>query len=145
MWPPSIVALGKVANCQVGVYLGYVSRRGYSLVDSQLFVPERWFDPDYDERRQETGIPSQLTFQTKSQIGLGLLTQAVARDAIPFRWVAADSLYGDSTTFRDGVAALGKEFFVEVSCDTQLWRHRPRVWVPPRAGRRSTAVPAARS
>jgi SRSO17 transposase len=128
-------AVGKVANCQVGVYLGYVSRRGYSLVDSQLFVPERWFDPDYGELRQETGMPTELTFQTKPQIGLDLLTQAVARDAIPFRWVAADSLYGDSTAFRDGVAALGKEFFVEVSCDTQVWCDQPRVWVPPRAGR----------
>ena len=103
-------AVGKVANCQVGVYLGYVSRQGYSLVDGQLFVPEHWFDPDYAELRQETGMPTELTFQTKPQIALDLLTQAVARDAVPFRWVAADSLYGDSTAFRDGVAALGKEY-----------------------------------
>ncbi len=83
-------AVGKVANCQVGVYLGYVSRQGYSLIDSQLFVPERWFEPDYDELRQKTGMPTKLTFQTKPQIGLDLLTQAVARDTVPFRWVAAD-------------------------------------------------------
>ena len=129
-------AVGKVANCQVGVYLGYVSRQGYSLLDSQLFVPEQWFGPDYADLRQETAIPSELTVQTKPQIALDLLTQAVARDSVPFRWVAADSLYGDSTAFRDGVAALDKEYFVEVSCDTQVWCDRPRMWLPPRTGRR---------
>lgn len=129
-------AVGKVANCQVGVYLGYVSRQGYSLVDGQLFMPEGWFDPDYAERRQETGVPAELTFQTKPQIALDLLAQTVARGALPFRWVAADSLYGDSTAFRDGVAAVGKEYFVEVSCDTQVWCDRPQVWMPPRAGQR---------
>ena len=129
-------AVGKVANCQVGVYLGYVSRQGYSLLDGQLFVPEQWFEPDYADLRQATGMPAGLTFQTKSQIALDLLTQAVARESVPFRWVAADSLYGNSTAFRDGVAALGKEYFVEVSCDTQVWCHRPRMWVPPQTGRR---------
>jgi len=129
-------AVGKVANCQVGVYLGYVSRQGYSLVDGQLFVPEQWFEPDYAELRKETGVPTELTFQTKPQIALDLLTQAVAQDQIPFSTVAADALYGNSTEFRDGVAALGKEYFVEVSCDTQVWCERPRTWVPPRAGQR---------
>ena len=129
-------AVGKVANCQVGVYLGYVSRQGYSLVDGQLFIPEQWFEPEYAELREETGVPSELTFQTKPQIALDLLTQAVAQDQIPFSRVAADALYGNSTEFRDGVAALGKEYFVEVSCDTLAWRERPRTWVPPRAGQR---------
>lgn len=129
-------AVGKVANCQVGVYLGYVSRNGYSLVDGQLFVPESWSDPDHAKLRQETGIPKDLTFQTKPQIALDLLAQAVERGTLPFRWVAADSLYGDATAFRDGVAALGKEYFVEVSCDTQVWCRHPVLWVPPQSGRR---------
>lgn len=128
-------AVGKVANCQVGVYLGYVSRKGYSLVDGQLFVPKDWFDPDHAELRKATGMPADLTFQTKPQIALDLLAQAVERETLPFRWVGADSLYGDSTAFRDGVTALGKEYFVEVSCDTLVWCDRPRVWVPPRSGR----------
>ncbi len=128
-------AVGKVANCQVGVYLGYVSRKGYSLVDGQLFVPEDWFDLDHAGLRKATGMPAQLTFQTKPQIALDLLAQAVARGTLPLRWVAADSLYGDSTAFRDGVAALGKEYFVEVSSDTLVWCDRPRLWVPPHSGR----------
>lgn len=129
-------SVGKVANCQVGVYLGYVSRQGYSLVDGQLFVPEGWFASDHAELRKATGMPAEVTFLTKPEIALTLLTQAVDRGSVPFRWVAADSLYGDSAAFRDGVAALGKEYFVEVSCDTQVWCDRPLVWVPPRAGPR---------
>ena len=129
-------AVGKVANCQVGVYLGYVSRKGSSLVNGQLFVPEGWFEPDHAKLRKATGMPEELTFQTKPQIALDLLTKAVERGTLPFRWAVADALYGNSTTFRDDITALGKEYFVEVSCDTQVWRHRPRLRVPRQTGRR---------
>lgn len=128
-------AVGKVANCQNGVYLGYVSRKGYSLVNGKLFVPEEWFDADHAELRKKCGMPDELIFQTKPQIALELLTQAEERGTLPFRWVVADALYGDSTAFRDGVAALNKEYFVEVSCNTLVWCDRPRVWVPPGSGR----------
>src|SRR6266508_7057645 len=56
-------ALGKVANCQVGVYVGYASRKGYTLLDGQLFVPECWFDAAHTALRQQTGMPADLTFQ----------------------------------------------------------------------------------
>lgn len=128
-------AVGKVANSQVGVFLGYVSRRGYSLADGRLFLPECWFGPDYADRRQACGVPDKLVFQTKPQIGLDLLRKAVDRGSLPFRWVAADSLYGDSPEFRDGVAAMDKWYFTEVSCSTQVWRQRPQVWIPPWSGR----------
>ena len=51
-------ALGKVANCQVGVYVGYVSRKGYTLLEGQLFVPECWFDAAHAPLRQQTGMPT---------------------------------------------------------------------------------------
>lgn len=128
-------SVGKVANSQVGVYLGYVSRHGYSVVDGRLFVPEQWFGPDYADRRKACGLPRDMTFQTKPELGLALLQQAVQRGGLPFRWVAADCLYGNSPAFRDGVAALDKWYFTEVSCDTPVWRRRPAVWVPPWSGR----------
>lgn len=128
-------AVGKVANSQVGVYLGYASRRGYSIADGRLFLPEKWFGPDYANRRHACGVPEELVFQTKPQIALDLLQKAVGRGSLPFRWVAADSLYGDSPDFRDGVAAMDKWYFTEVSCHTQVWRQRPQVWIPPWSGR----------
>src|SRR6266511_2263260 len=61
-------SVGKVANCQVGVYLGYASRTGYTLLDAQLFVPEAWFDEVHAAKRAQTGMPTDLAFLTKPQI-----------------------------------------------------------------------------
>src|SRR5215211_6813074 len=63
-------ALGKVANCQVGVFVGYVSRKGYTLVDGQLFVPEGWFADEQAALRHQVGLPADLTFQTKPQLAV---------------------------------------------------------------------------
>ncbi len=124
-------AVGKVANSQNGVYLGYVSRKGYSLVSSQLYILEAWFDVAHADKRQECGVPEDLRYKTKPQIALTLLQAAVGRGSLPFRWVAADELYGDSPAFRDGVAALeGKWYFTEIKETTLLWQTRPDVYLP---------------
>ncbi len=127
-------SVGKVANSQVGVYLGYVSRKGYTLADARLFMPERWFDDDHADKRRACGVPHPLTFKTKPEIALELLQDAVRRGHLPFQWVAADALYGDAPHFRDGVSALGKSYFTEVACSTQVWRRRPAVILPPWSG-----------
>jgi SRSO17 transposase len=133
-------AVGKVANSQVGVYLGYASRKGYSLVEGQLFMPEVWFTDDHAAQRQACGVPADLLFQTKPELGLALLQRTVARGTLPFRWVAADALYGSAPAFRDGVEALGKWYFTAIKCTTLLWRSRPLVYLPawPGRGRRPT-------
>jgi SRSO17 transposase len=123
-------SVGKIANGQVGVYLGYVSRKGYSLVEGQLFMPKEWFDEAQTERWQTCGVPEDLTFKTKPEIGLELLQNAQKRGNLPFSWVAADELYGDSPAFRDGVAALGKWYFTEIKENTPIWRTRPKVHIP---------------
>ena len=133
-------SVGKVANAQVGVHLGYVSRQGYTLLDSQLFLPADWFDEAQTKRRLACGVPAQLTYQTKPEIGLELLQAAVKRnqqlaEPLLFQWVAADELYGDSPAFREGVAALGKWYFTEIKTTSQVWLNRPEVYVPAWTGR----------
>jgi SRSO17 transposase len=133
-------AVGKVANCQVGVHLGYVSRQGYTLLDSQLFMPAEWFDDAHTDRRKACGVPADLTYQTKPEIGLELLQAAVKRneqleEPLLFEWVAADELYGDSPAFRDGVAALDKWYFTEIKTTSQVWLKRPEVYIPAWKGR----------
>jgi len=123
-------SVGKVANGQVGVYLGYASRKGYSLVAGQLFMPAGWFDETQTARRQACGVPEDLKFKTKPEIGLELLQTAQTRGNLPFSWVAADELYGDSPAFRDGVDALGKWYFTEVKNTTPIWHSRPTVYIP---------------
>jgi SRSO17 transposase len=132
-------SVGKIANGQVGVYLGYASRKGYSLVEGQLFMPDEWFacastaDSSAEpgaERRQACGVPEDLLYKTKPEIGLELLKNAVKRGHLPFSWVAADALYGDSPAFRDGVAALDKCYFTAIKENTLIWCIPPKVHVP---------------
>lgn len=66
-------SVGKVANSQVGVHLGYASRKGYSLIEGQLFMPDTWFADEQAEKREACGIPAELKPQTKPEIGLDLL------------------------------------------------------------------------
>ena len=137
-------SVGKVANGQVGVYLGYASRKGYSLVEGQLFMPDEWFacasaadtgEADHAGRRKACGVPEDLEYKTKPEIGLELLQKAKKRGTLPFAWVAADELYGDSPAFRDGVADLGKWYFTEIKSTTPIWRTQPKVYVPKWKGR----------
>src|SRR5262244_4269489 len=58
-------SLGKVENCQVGVFAAYASRNGYALVDKRLFMPETWLGEDYVERRHKCQVPEELRFHTK--------------------------------------------------------------------------------
>lgn len=128
-------ALGKVCSCQVGVFVGYASRKGYTLVGGQLFVPQAWFGEQMAEMRQEVGLPSDLTFLTKPQIAVNLLQAIRERGLLLGRWVAADALYGNSPPFRDAIAALGLWYFTEVSSDQLIWRRTPALLVPPWSGR----------
>jgi SRSO17 transposase len=128
-------SVGKVANSQVGVYLGYASRKGYTLLDGQLFVPEQWFSEAYADKRLSTEMPSTLESKTKPEIALELLRRAVARGSVRARWLAADGLYGNTPAFRDGVAALSLYYFTAVSCDTLIWRRQVALFVPTYSGK----------
>ena len=104
-------SLGKIANGQVGVYLGYASGQGYSLIEGQLFMPAKWFEQEYAEQRAACGVPEDLVSQTKPEIGLELLKKALERGRLRFQRVAADELYGDAPAFRDGI----------ILCSWSLW------------------------
>lgn len=127
-------ALGKVCSSQVGVFVGYASNKGYTLVDGQLFIPEDWFGEQMAALRQEVGLPSDLTFRTKPQIAVELLQAIAAGGLLQGRWVAADALYGNSPPFRDAVAALGLWYFTEVSSTQLIWRRTPALVVPAWSG-----------
>jgi SRSO17 transposase len=128
-------ALGKVANCQVGVYVGYASRKGYTLLDGQLFVPVGWFDDGHAALREEVGIPDALTFQTKPELAVALVEALMQRKVVPARWLAADALYGDSPAFRDAIAKLGLWYVTDVACSTLIWRRHPALIIPAWSGR----------
>jgi SRSO17 transposase len=118
--------LGKVENCQVGVFAGYASRQGYALVDKRLFLPEAWLTDVYAARRVRCQVPTEVTFQSKPQLAAAML-QAVAHDGLlPFKYLVADCLYGNSPDFWDAVeACVGVTAFVATPAETRCWLQRP--------------------
>jgi SRSO17 transposase len=118
--------IGKVDNCQVGVFSGYVSDHGYALVDKRLFIPEKWFTDDYLDRRKKCKLPEGTAFQTKPQLAVEMLNTVSNENVLPFKYVLADSLYGISPEFIAAVDALpDKTYLVSVPKDTLCWLKRP--------------------
>jgi SRSO17 transposase len=81
---------GRIENCQLGVFLAYASSKGRTLIDRELYLPQRWCeDPAW---RSEAGIAEQVTFATKPAQALAMLERAL--DAgLPAKWVTADEAY----------------------------------------------------
>jgi len=122
--------LGKVANCQEGVFAVYVSSRGYTFLDERLYLPECWFGDDYRERWQRCGIPEDVRFQTEPELGVAMVRDLVKGGIVPFRWVTADEHFGRNPGFLDEISALGKWYLVEVPADTRVWLRTPAVEPP---------------
>jgi SRSO17 transposase len=119
--------LGKVENCQVGVCAGYASRHGYALVDKRLFLPEVWWTEAYAARRTRCNVPDELTFQSKPQLAAAMLEAMAHEGLLPFKYIVADCLYGNSPTFLDAVdACVGRTALVAIPSETRCWLQRPR-------------------
>jgi SRSO17 transposase len=114
-------ALGKIANCQQGVFLAYASSLGHTFLDRRLYMPESWFDKEHAAKRKKCGVPKDLVFKTEPELGLEMLTKINERGVVPFAWVNADEHYGVSPKFLDGVAGLDKWYFAEVPSTTMMW------------------------
>ncbi len=65
--------LGKTENGQAGVFIGYSSSQGYTLLDRRLYMPKKWFDEDYRDRYEQCGVPEDLIFKTKNELALDML------------------------------------------------------------------------
>src|SRR5499433_2340860 len=115
-------SLGKVENCQVGVFAGYASRRGYALVDKRLFLPEPWFTDAYQARRTKCKLPDEVTWQSKPQLAAAMVQALHQTGVLPFKYIVADCLYGNSPDFWEACeACVGTVTFVATPADTQGW------------------------
>jgi SRSO17 transposase len=119
-------ALGKVENCQVGVFAAYASSHGYALVDQRLFMPEPWFTDAYARRRTKCQVPDDRGFQTKPQLAAAMLRELRDEGVLPFKYVVADCLYGNSPEFLKAIEeAIGTIYFVSIPADTRCWLQSP--------------------
>ncbi len=113
-------ALGKKANCQVGVFLAYVSPKGRLLLDRRLYLPQAWLDES--ERCEEAGVPKEAQeYRSKTALALPRLAQAKAEGLLQSPWVAGDDAYGQSPSFRQGVEALGLCYVLDLPPSTPAW------------------------
>lgn len=109
--------LGKVENCQVGIYLGYVSRHEHTLVDMRLFLPQEWTqDP---ARCRKAGVPQdRLRHRTRHQLCLDMLAEH--GPALPHAWIAGDDELGRPYHFRRDLQALGERYLLAVPSNTLI-------------------------
>lgn len=106
--------LGKVENCQVGVYLGYVSHASHALVDFRLYLPREWATDR--ARRQEAGVPMEVRFRTRHELALAMLDER--GPVLPHRWVAGDDEMGRSSWFRQQLRQRGERYLLAVPSNT---------------------------
>jgi SRSO17 transposase len=133
-------ALGKVGNCQLGVFLAYVSARGHALVDKRLYLPPPWTDDP--ARCRAAGVPEGIGAQSTAELGLAMLRQARAAGHLPGSWVTGDDAYGKVPTLRDALDAEGWRYVLEVPAATPVFTQAAEVVVPPWSGRgRKPTVP----
>src|ERR1700759_1879594 len=101
---------GKITNCQIGVFATYASRHGHAFIDRALYLPKSWTDDPL--RLKATSVPKDAGFATKPQLAALMIARAAAA-GVPFRWVAADSVYGVGDIERD-LQHLGKGYVLGV-------------------------------
>ena len=109
---------GRIENCQIGVFLGYVTAHGRTLVDRELYLPKEWAQDK--KRRAAAGIPKAVRFATKLELARQMIQRAL--DAgVPARWVTADTVYGSDYTFRTTLEERGLGYVVGVRSDHYVW------------------------
>jgi SRSO17 transposase len=108
--------LGKVDNCQVGVYLGYVSRKEHALVDFRLYLPEDWATDR--KRRKKAGVPRESRFRTRHELALEMLDEK--GPLLPHRWVAGDDEMGRSSRFRQALREREERYLLAVPSNTLI-------------------------
>jgi len=115
-------ALGKIANCQVAVSLHWSTCAASCPLAWRLYLPAAWLATP--ERRAAGKIPEEVSYQSKNQLALELLDQALAWE-VPHLPVVADSAYGDDFEFRASLRARGLQYAVAVKPGTKVWTRDP--------------------
>jgi SRSO17 transposase len=111
--------LGKQDNCQVAVSLSVATHHGSLPVAYRLYLPKDWADDPV--RRTVAGVPDDIRFQTKPEIALHQMRQALAA-GVPPAVVLADPAYGNDSKFRAGITELGLPYALGIMPSTTVWR-----------------------
>jgi len=108
--------LGKIDNCQVGIYLGYVSRSEHALVDVRLYLPKEW--AKRKRRRQKAGVPAAVRFRTRHELALEMLGER--GPLLPHAWISGDDELGRCSWFREQLRLRHERYLLAVPCNTSV-------------------------
>jgi SRSO17 transposase len=108
--------LGKVDNCQIGVFLAYAAKDGYAPLDRRLYLPEEWANDE--ARREKCHVPPEVKFQETWRIALDLLDRSLP--GLPHGWIVGDDELGRAAEFRAGLRQRSERYVLDVPCNTTV-------------------------
>jgi SRSO17 transposase len=109
---------GKIANCQIGLFLAYASSYGHAFIDRELYLPRTW-SADH-ARREEAGVPDTAEYRSKTDLAIAMVERALdAGVRVP--WVVADALYGSDSAFRRFLEKRDQSYVVALRSNIALW------------------------
>jgi SRSO17 transposase len=97
---------------RVAVFLAYASRRGYTLIDREVYLPRSWTDDP--TRCAAAAVPDHVQFATKITLARRMLTRAATAD-VPATWATADEFYGNDRALRRDLQARGMGYVLAVA------------------------------
>src|SRR5499426_1555026 len=103
---------GKVDNCQVGVFMGYVSHHDHALLDFRLSLPREWTRDE--QRRRACHVPPDVQYQTRQEQCLEMLD--LWGTQVPHGWVTGDDELGRHTRWRQELRERGERYVLGVPC-----------------------------
>ena len=109
---------GRIENCQIGVFLAYAAPVGHAFLDRAIYLPKDWAGDD--ERRDEAGVPSEVTFATKPELARTMLERAHAA-GVPFAWVTGDEVDGGDRRLRLWLEAEDVSHVLAIKRTEPLW------------------------
>jgi SRSO17 transposase len=116
---------GKIENCQIGVFLVYVSSKGNAFLDRELYLPESW--ADNPARRKEAGVPKKIKFATKQKLAKIMLERAM-KAGIRFSWITSDAIYGSNWELRNWLEKERQPYVLAVRSNQYVWWQDFRQW-----------------
>jgi SRSO17 transposase len=121
--------LGKIEMSQVGVFLALVTPEVCTWIDGELYLPQAWFEESHAELRKKTGVPEELAFQTKPELGWQLIERTHKRQ-IPFQAVVMDDLYGRNEALRQDLNKANIEYYGDIPANTKVYLEKPQIVYP---------------
>ncbi len=122
--------LGKIANCQVGVFLGYAKGSYRTLIDERLYLPEEWITDKV--RRRKCGVPWYVRFKKKTELAWEMIRHAQKKNKMPFGWVGMDDFYGRDSWLRNKIDTHDMIYIADIPCNLGIWLEHPKTGVPSR-------------